>query len=84
MFTLLFCTATSAALHLYLRRRVSKAAFVDGQRAGLKEARRIVKQKGDVTLYLSPKGHLSTGLVRAQLADDMALEIGSAINQLGR
>jgi hypothetical protein len=70
--------------YLFFRRRLIRAAYYEGQRAGLKQARDLLAEKGHTSLYLSPEGKLTYGLARAQLAHDMASEVGSLIHQVGR
>lgn len=72
------------AVTLYLRRNVTKAAYVEGQRAGLKQARALLKEKSNSALYLAPSGKLNEGLMRARASHDAYLELGTMINQVGR
>ncbi len=81
---LLIGMAFGASVTLYLRRRAIAAAYIEGQRAGLKQARELVKDKCDSPLYLAPDGRLSEGLIRARASHDTYLELGTLINRVGR
>jgi hypothetical protein len=50
-------------------------AYESGRRAGLREAIRVADLRGDLAAELAPKGRLGAGLLRAQVAREVSLEL---------
>lgn len=65
----------SVALFLVLHYRGVRAAYGTGWIAGMKEAARTVRDHGDRMVELAPEGSLNEGLVRAQTAHRIELEL---------
>ncbi len=54
---------------------LSALAFQAGRRAALREAIRLADLRADLAAELAPCGRLGQGLVRAQVAHEIALEL---------
>jgi hypothetical protein len=50
-------------------------SYIEGRRSGLKDAIKLARERGDVALYLAPAGEMRTGLIRAQIAHNIELEL---------
>jgi hypothetical protein len=53
----------------------SYAAGVEGQRAALKAAIEMTRERADVSLYMAPEAELSLGLIRARAVHDIEMEL---------
>lgn len=50
-------------------------AFLEGRRAGLKQAIEAAKERGDVAVLVAPAGMLTDGLQRAQTANQIEMDV---------
>lgn len=65
----------AAITDVAIRKVVDDAAFASGRRRGLLQAADVCKMRSVAALELAPEGFLGLGLVRAQVADNIASEL---------
>jgi hypothetical protein len=63
-------------------RHLVRAAFIEGKRAGLKEAVEIAKIHADVAYATAPAGNLALGLARAAAVHRVQLEVLTSLVQV--
>jgi hypothetical protein len=65
---------------LTLRARYGlQVAYIEGKRAGLKEAVELAKERGDIAMLVAPRTEFHAGLVRAQTAHQVEMDLRGAL-----
>lgn len=70
------------ALAVWRRRDLLEVTFLEGRRAGLKQAVEAARERGDVAIMMAPPGLLLDGVQRAQTAHQIEMDLRGLLQEV--